>query len=90
MTFDDALFNWLQIQIVADGRPEDNAAADTRDFFVQVLTEDHGISELHIKKTDETMVYISYERNGSVKLQLYPREAAEQLLTDIRSNPKYN
>jgi len=90
MTFDDALFNWLQIELVANARLDDRAAADTRDFFVQVLTEDHGVSGLHIAKTDETMVHVKFERNGSTKLQMYPLEAAEQLLADIRSNPKYN
>lgn len=90
MTFDDALFNWLQIQIVSDARPDDNAAAETRDFFVQILTEDHGVSVLRIEKSDETMVYVRYEASGRSKLQLFPRDAAEQLLSDIRSNPKYN
>ncbi|MFF2094348.1 hypothetical protein [Paenibacillus sp. NPDC058174] len=90
MRFEDALFNWLQIQIVADGRPDDNAAKETRDFFVQILTEDHGVTELLLLKTDETMVHVKYVREGRSKLQLYPRESAEQLLSDIRSNPKYN
>ncbi|GGG89085.1 MULTISPECIES: hypothetical protein [Paenibacillus] len=90
MRFEDALFNWLQIQIVADGRPDDNAAKETRDFFVQILTEDHGVTELFLLKTDETMVHVKYVREGRSKLQLYPRESAEQLLSDIRSNPKYN
>lgn len=90
MTLDDALLNWLQIQIVADNRPDDRAASDTRDFFVEILTEDHGVSSLHIAKTDETMVHVKYERNGSTKLKLYPRILAGQLLADIDSNPKYN
>ena len=37
MRLDDALFNWLQIQIVAEARPDDNAAAETRDFFLRDL-----------------------------------------------------
>lgn len=90
MTFDDALFNWLQIHIVAEDRPDDRAALDTCEFFAQILSEDHGVSGQHIAATDATMVHVKYERNGSTKLQLYPREAAEQLLVDIRSNPKYN
>ncbi len=90
MRFDDALFNWLQIQIVADARPDDNAAAETRDFFLQMLTEDHGVTSIAIETTDETMIHVRYEREGRVKKQFYPREAGEQLLTDIASNPKYN
>ena len=33
MRLDDALFNWLQIQMVAEAGPDDRAAAETRDFF---------------------------------------------------------
>ncbi|NBD22823.1 hypothetical protein [Paenibacillus glycinis] len=90
MRLEDALFNWLQIQLVAEDRPEDRAAADTRDFFLEILTEDHGVSNLLIHKTDDTMVHLKYDKDGRSKLQMYPREAAEQLLADINENPKYN
>jgi len=90
MRFDDALFNWLQIQIVADARPDDRAAADTRDFFLQILTEDHGIAGVRIERMDDTMIYVRYERDGRSKVQMIPREAGEQLLSDINANPKYN
>jgi hypothetical protein len=36
------------------------------------------------------MIYVRYEREGRSKLQMIPREAGEQLLADINSNPKYN
>lgn len=90
MKLEDALFNWLQIQLVADARKDDQAALDTLAFFEQILTEDHGLSEFAISKTDDTMIYVKYEKDGHTKLQLYPRERCEQLLTDIESNPKYN
>ncbi|MGG1637797.1 hypothetical protein [Paenibacillus sp. NRS-1760] len=90
MKFEDALFNWLQIKLVADARPDDNAAFETLTFFEQILTEDHGLTEFVITKTDDTMVHVKYEKDGRTKLQLYPRELGEQLLTDIESNPKYN
>ncbi|MCQ6558292.1 hypothetical protein [Paenibacillus mendelii] len=90
MRFDDTLFNWLQIQVVAQARPDDQAAADTRDFFELMLTEDHNIAGLRIEKTDETMIHVRYEQEGRSKLKMYPREVGEQLLVDINSNPKYN
>lgn len=90
MKFEDALFNWLQIQLVADARPDDRAALETLEFFAQILTEDHGLSNFAISKTDHTMIHVKYEKDGRSKLQLYPRERCEQLLTDIESNPKYN
>lgn len=90
MRFDDTLFNWLQIQVVAQARPDDQAAADTRDFFELMLTEDHNIASLRIEKTDETMIHVRYEQEGRSKLKMFPRESGEQLLVDINSNPKYN
>lgn len=90
MRLDDALFNWLQIQIVAEARPDDRAAIDTRDFFMQILTEDHGLTNVSIDRIDDTMIHIRYEREGRSKVQMIPREAGEQLLNDIEANPKYN
>ncbi|HTG71642.1 MAG TPA: hypothetical protein VL921_20450 [Candidatus Udaeobacter sp.] len=90
MKFEDALFNWLQIKLVADARQDDQAAIDTLAFFAQILTEDHGLSSFVIIKTDETMIHVKYEKDGRSKLQLFPRDRGEQLLADIESNPKYN
>jgi hypothetical protein len=90
MKLEDALFNWLQIKLVADARQDDQAALDTLVFFEQILTEDHSLSSFVITKIDDTMIHVKYEKDGRSKLQFYPREACEQLLTDIESNPKYN
>lgn len=90
MKLEDALFNWLQIKLVATARQDDQAARDTLAFFEQILTEDHGLTDFAITKTDDTMIHLKYEKDGRVKLQLYPRERGEQLLADIESNPKYN
>ncbi len=38
MNLQDTLFNWLQISIVAEARPEDGAARETKDFFRAHLT----------------------------------------------------
>jgi hypothetical protein len=90
MRLEDALFNWLQIKLVAAARPNDQAALDTAQFFEQILTEDHGLADFAIAKTDETMIHVKYEKDGRSKLQLFSRESAEQLLSDIEANPKYN
>lgn len=90
MKLEDALFNWLQIQLVADARPEDGAAAETLSFFAQILVEDHGLTQFVVDKMDETMIHVRYVKDGREKLQLFPREAGEGLLRDIVANPKYN
>ncbi|MCA0753805.1 hypothetical protein KP806_02015 [Paenibacillus sp. N4] len=90
MKLEAALFNWLQIRLVADARPEDRAALDTVVFFEQILTEDHGLTRFEVAGSDDTMMHVRYEKDGRSKLQLFPREDAMQLLADIDSNPKYN
>lgn len=89
MNLRDALFNWLQISIVAEARPEDKAAAETADFFEVILREDHRLTEFQVSK-DETMYRIRYTGEDGAKLIMFDRESAEQLLADINSNPKYN
>jgi hypothetical protein len=90
MNLQDALFNWLQIHIVAETRQGDRAARETLEFFEQILREDHGLTSFDITSKDETMIHVAYEREGTTKKQMINRELAEQLLTDINADPKYN
>jgi hypothetical protein len=90
MTLQDVLFNWLQIRLVADARPDDNAARETCDFFERILREDHGLTHFEASAADETMIRVRYTAEGKTKTQMYDREHAEQLLRDIEANPKYN
>jgi hypothetical protein len=83
----DALYNWLTIKIVCDARPEDSAAIETKDLFENILTEDHGITDLLVTK-DETLYYISYSINGENKKNRFPAELAEILLSQINENPE--
>ncbi|UJF35111.1 hypothetical protein [Paenibacillus hexagrammi] len=89
MKLQDALFNWLQMHIVVEARPDDQAAKDTLDFFAVVLNEDHAVSGMETLE-DTLKITITYEQEGISKQQVFDREAAEKLLEDINSNPKYN
>lgn len=91
MRFQDALFNWVQIKIVSDARPEDHAAKETVDFFELMLREDHGLTFFTFETAvDEAWIEVKYSQNGESKLQRFDSELAGQLLRDIQSNPKYN
>jgi hypothetical protein len=90
MVLQDALFNWLQMRIVSDARPEDGAAKETLDFFSLILHEDHHLTDIVVNADDETMLIIHYVLEGETKRHTFDRERAEQLLSDINSNPKYN
>lgn len=85
----DALFNWLQIQIVWNARPNDASAKDTAKFFQTMLEEDHQITELKLEK-QETMYEIHYQQSGDEQTISFPAEMAEKLLRDITEEPKYN
>ncbi|TDF96708.1 hypothetical protein [Paenibacillus piri] len=89
MRLEDALFNWLQIKIVAEARRDDQAAEETQRFFEEILREDHTLTEFEATE-DETMVHIHYVVDGKRKRLMFDKESAGQLLEDINSNPKYN
>jgi hypothetical protein len=86
---EDALFNWMQIKVVAEARRDDLAAEETKLFFEEMLREDHAVSSFATTH-DGTRVYIDYVVNGERKKLTFDKEIAEQLLSDINSNPKYN
>ncbi|MGG1514900.1 hypothetical protein ABE504_05775 [Paenibacillus oryzisoli] len=87
----DAFFNWLQMHIVAEARPDDGAAKETLDFFQVILTEDHGVTELDVEITESSdLAIIRYVQRGEAKTVQFDLESAAKLLEDIRSNPVYN
>lgn len=90
MRLQDAIYNWLQIKLVADARPDDLAARETEQFFAEILTEDHKAGDVRIAQSDETKYYVEYVFEGELVTRAFDREAADQLLSDIESNPKYN
>lgn len=90
MKLQDALMNWLQIHLVAEARPEDQAARETVRFFEEILREDHGLTDFAVDAADETMIYVRYTVDGKTKKQMFDREMAGQLLSDILSDIRYH
>lgn len=89
MKREDALFNWLQIQVVAEARPDDRSARDTAQFFRQLLKEDHQVEELGYRH--EGGWYILNGKSGAEAWESrYPAETVDSLLTAIESEPKFN
>jgi hypothetical protein len=89
MRLQDALFNWLQIKIVADARTDDGAAVETMAFFETILREDHGLTAFSVTMCDESYS-ISYESASESNTLIFDRELADRLLADINGNPKFN
>ncbi|MDF2814321.1 MAG: hypothetical protein K0Q81_521 [Paenibacillus sp.] len=86
----DALYNWLQMKIVSEERPDDGAAEETLRFFEEILRDDHRITNFMVDSMDSTSITVRYELDGAAAQERFDRELAEQLLQEISSNPKYN
>ncbi|WHY87944.1 hypothetical protein QNH39_08945 [Neobacillus novalis] len=83
----DALYNWLTIKVVCDARPEDSAAKETLEFFDDMLTNQHHVSNIETT-TDEMMYYLSYQQGEEIKKARYPRELIEIMLDQINNEPE--
>ena len=90
MKLEDALFHWLQMKLVCDARPEDQAAKETLAFFAQILEEDHQLLRFALSAADDREYTVSYENVTGSQCLRFDRDLAEQLLRDIESNPKFN
>lgn len=89
MKRDDALFNWLQIQVVADARPDDQSALDTASFFLEILREDHEVNELSYRREGDW--YILSGRTSSEEWESrYPAESVDALLIAIVNEPRFD
>lgn len=89
MKLNEAIYNWLQIKVVAEARPEDRAAQDTYSFFSQILEEDHQVEILDVV-LDDTMYVVTFNQDGKKNMLRFERSMVEYLLEAIRSEPKYN
>ncbi|WP_047151528.1 hypothetical protein [Aneurinibacillus tyrosinisolvens] len=88
MKIENALFDYLQIKVVADARPDDTAAQKTSDFFYSILQEEHKLENLEYT-VDDTMYHVKYTADGKSKTRFYDRESIEHLLSSIETEPRY-
>jgi hypothetical protein len=83
----DSLYNWLTIKIVCEDRPDDTAAADTERMFLEILLEEHNISDIQFEK-DDVMYYVHYTKGEERSKCRFPRELIEVMLKQIQSEPE--
>ncbi|PLS06409.1 hypothetical protein [Neobacillus cucumis] len=83
----DALYNWLTIKVVCDARPDDAAAIETREFFEEILSTQHHVSNIEITQ-DDVMYYVSYQQGDGTKKVRYPRELIEIMINQINQEPE--
>jgi hypothetical protein len=83
----DALYNWLTIQVVADARPDDQAAQETAAFFAEILQNDFHVTNIQVEK-DETMYIVHYQREQEQKTTRFPIELIEVMLEQMKNEPE--
>ncbi|MDF2558381.1 MAG: hypothetical protein K0R71_2209 [Bacillales bacterium] len=81
----DAIYNWLSIQVVVEKRPTDKAAKETAEFFYEILKEDYQINNIEYIVTEDKYI-VNYLINGEKKSMEYPIEYMEVILNQIESN----
>jgi hypothetical protein len=89
VTLKDALFNWLQIKVVWDARPQDRSAEETTRFFREILQEDHGVESIQVRVKSDGY-YVQYHQSDKEEEICFHREQVEQLLANIEAEPKYS
>lgn len=82
----DAIYNWLSIKVVADERSEDYAAKETEQMFYQILVEEHGITNIDVKK-DESMYYVTVDKNDQKRSYRFPKELIENMIQHMKNEP---
>ncbi|MCA1029916.1 hypothetical protein LCL95_02570 [Bacillus timonensis] len=83
----DALYNWLTIKVVAEARPDDQAAQETYELFTEILTEEHTIKEVNVSK-DDVMYYVSYEKDNETKKARFPIELIDVMHDQMEQEPE--
>ena len=82
----DGLYNWLTIKVVSDARPEDIAATETEEMFLELLKQEHGISNIMIEH-DEDFYFVTYQKDEQQSQTRFPRELIEVMLNQINESP---
>lgn len=89
MKLEDAIFNWLQITVVNEARPDDLAAKETSEFFREILTQDHNVEQISYER-DPFKYLVTYSINGNEEKRNFDLMLVDKLLVDIENEPKYN
>ncbi|OEF99291.1 hypothetical protein BHF71_09210 [Vulcanibacillus modesticaldus] len=82
---EDAIYNWLQIAVVFEARPDDLAAKETMDIFRGMLSTKFQISSIRYER-DPLMYTVIYEKDGKEEKKTFDRNLVEKLISDIENN----
>lgn len=87
MSLYDALINWLQLWLVVEQRPHDEAAKESMEHVADILQHNYQVSIDGVVK-DSDRYLVKYTKDGASESQHFPQEAAEVLISFISENPE--
>ncbi|WP_062197734.1 hypothetical protein [Massilibacterium senegalense] len=87
MNLQDMIYNWLTIDVVLKARPDDDAARETMQLFINMLQEEHRVQHVSYEKKEE-WYEVSFMQGEKERSYRFPNEMIEQLLVEIEANPK--
>lgn len=82
----DAIYNWLSIQLVAVERPDDRSAVETASFFRELLKEDHQIEKLNVEKKED-MYLVTFQTPDEERQFRFPLELVESIVDQMKREP---
>ncbi|MEE6452109.1 hypothetical protein RAH41_16165 [Gottfriedia acidiceleris] len=83
----DALYNWLTIKVIYEGRPSDEAAKETYEMFDSILKEDHQVSNVKIEKMEDFYL-ITFTQSEKERTTRFPIEMIDCFLEQVKVNPE--
>lgn len=88
MDIEKAIFNWLQIAVVYEARPDDPAAKETEEFFREILTKDHQIEKITYERGPFNYI-VTFEKEGREEKKPFASSTIEKLIEDIENEPRF-
>lgn len=83
----DAIYNWLTIKVIFEGRPNDEAAKETYEMFDSILREDHNVSNIKVEVVEDFYL-ISFTQGENERTTRFPAEMIDCFLEQVRVNPE--
>ncbi|RXT14978.1 hypothetical protein EIZ39_01855 [Ammoniphilus sp. CFH 90114] len=81
------MMNWLQLWLVVEQRPQDEAARVSMEHVAEVLNQNFQVSIVEVAK-EANHYAIKYTKDGSDHTERYNQQSAEALLSFINENPE--
>jgi hypothetical protein len=87
MNLDDVLNNWVQLKLVADYRPDDEAAQVSLDHVTDILSKEYKVQEISVSKHRDSYD-VMFTIDGHENQKAFTAQSAEVLLQFINENPE--